>query len=37
MFNAKIPGEKYTYALILLGDKIYSKNVPNAAKGKFFK
>ena len=37
MFNAKSPGEKYTYTLILLCDKIYDKNVPNVAKGKFFK
>ena len=37
MFNAKSPGEKYTDSLILLGDKIYGKNVPNVAKGKLFK
>ena len=37
MFDVKGPGEKYTDTLILLGDKIYSKNVPNAVKGKFFK
>ena len=37
MFNSKNPGEKYTDSLILLGNKIYGKNVPNAAKGEFFK
>ena len=37
MFNAKSPGEKYTDTLILIGDKIFGKNVPNAEKRKFFK
>ena len=36
-FNAKSTGDKYTDILILLGDKIYGKNFPNAAKGRFFK
>ena len=37
IFNTKNPGEKYTDTLILLGDKIYDKNVPNVTKGEFFK
>ena len=37
MFNVKSPGGKYTDTLVLLGDKIYGKNMPNAAGGKFCK
>ena len=37
IFNTKNPDEKYIDTLILLGDKIYDKNVPNVTKGEFFK
>ena len=37
MFNVKSPGGKYTDTLVLLGDKIYGKNMPNAAGGEFCK
>ena len=37
IFNTRSLGRKYTDTLILIGDKIQGKNVPNAAKGKFFK
>ena len=37
MFEAMSPGKKYIDNLIVLSDGICGKNVPNAAKGKFFK
>ena len=37
MFEAISPGKKYTDNLIVLSDRIYGTNVPNAAKGKFYK